>query len=469
MAVQPTTNRTVPLYVLIIFIVLFLGSVTGLVILFLYHEQLRQERETAVKQFDDYVGSQNKVRLEAYKAAGGETGAKAVGALLAERDELARLLAGSPEATPQQVREKLELALAQLPPEAAELKSQAQVDLVGAVGKAAVALQAMAGEKNALRQQVNECQKGNTTVTQKYQELEQKIAAESKKTDDRLAALTKEVEDYKKEYSSQLDSLEKKIGADLKTRLDAMSKSFRQDVKDMQDLVRRNLQSLIRSMKELGPAEERITSTLTLEKLLQRSDGQVLDTSGGVIYISLGSKQAVKVGARFFVYSKLEAGATSPKLKADIEVTAVGDLTSEARVVLARPDNPVIPGDLINNIVFDPNLKLTFFVLGEFDFNGDGISDPTGPQRVMEIISACGGTVAQQLSPTVNFVIMGTEPPKPAEPTAAASAEVQAGYKKQMAAVRNYNDLKSQIQALAVPVISLQEFLKYTGFSAALD
>ncbi|NLE30269.1 MAG: hypothetical protein GX629_11440, partial [Phycisphaerae bacterium] len=139
MAVVPASGRTVPLYVLIIFIVLFLLATTGLVLLFVNQETLRQDSEQATTTFNDYVGVANKSKLEPFKAMGNEARPKltAVGALLQDRAALAKMMSGNSAATAKEVNEKVDAFIDSLnDPSVAPLKEAARTDLVGAFRQA---------------------------------------------------------------------------------------------------------------------------------------------------------------------------------------------------------------------------------------------------------------------------------------------------------------------------------------------
>jgi hypothetical protein len=131
--------------------------------------------------------------------------------------------------------------------------------------------------------------------------------------------------------------------------------------------------------------------------------------------------------------------------------------------VFSRTGDPVIKGDRISNIVFERDMKFTYFVAGDFDLDGNGYVDPNGTQRVVEAITLSGGKVVNQLSPAVDFVVLGSDPVVPQEPAFGASEAVQAEYKKQQDLHRKYVDIGDQIQALAIPVIDTSLFITYTG------
>jgi hypothetical protein len=227
-------------------------------------------------------------------------------------------------------------------------------------------------------------------------------------------------------------------------------------------MVRRNLQLLIKATTDQGPAEIRAASSVTVDQLTQKTDGEVLDIAGQVIYISLGSKQGVRQGMRFCVVSGTSQGEVRPKVKGVVEITNVGEMTAECRAIKSLPAEPIIKGDSILNMVYNKDLRLTFFVLGEFDLNKDDIIDPAGAQKIVEIIELSGGKVSKQLSPTVNFVVMGLPPAKPV-------AGEETDQEKQNKKLRMYNDLRDQVQALNIPVVTPNLFVEYTGYNPKLD
>jgi hypothetical protein len=466
MAVQPSAGRSVPLFVLIIFVVLFLAATTGLVLLFVHQETVKQEANQKSSDFDNYVGRGLTSRLDSYKAMGASTRKTAVAALLDDRDELARLLTGNKGSTAKEATDKLDKMISGLQapaPAVARLKEIAKSDLVGGLQQATKILETQMSEMAALQQQFAECQKNRDTVTAGYKDLETQFQTKTTQFLTQLQALEKLFESYKKEYAEQLDTIKTQVSKDLQDKLVKMGKTFNLHVDELRDMVRRNLQLLIKATTEVGPAELRSASSLTVEQLTQKADGEVMDIAGPVVYISLGSKQGVKPGMRFCVISGTLKGDVTPKVKGVVEVTNVGELTGECRVIKSLPANPVIKGDSLLNLVYDKDIKLTFFVLGEFDLNKDGTIDPAGASKVTEIILLSGGKISKQLSPTVNFVVLGSPPEK------SSATGVEQETDKQTQKTRMYNDLRDQIQALNVPVINPDLFLKYTGYTPKLD
>ncbi len=475
MAIQPSANsRSVPLYVLIIFVVLFLASTTGLVLLFVHQEDLRLETVQAQSLFREYVGTRlkNSGKLESYQAMGKAATPKQtpVEALLADRDRLAEMVTGSAASTSQDAVEKITSLIKGISvPGSNSLKQIAQSDLVGALQQAVNLIQSENQQIQQYKAQVQQLQNRNNTVTKSYQELETKFKINTQKFLSQLHGLATLVDSYKTQYTRQLQSIKSQVSKDINIQLTKLGKEFSADIEDLRDIVKRNLRLMIASTRELGPPELRAAATMTVDKLTQKVDGQILDISGPVVYIDLGSAHHIKPGVRFVVISPTLVGQVAPKIKAVIEVTSVGKLTSEARVVKSILSDPILKGDKLINLVYDRELRLKFFVYGEFDLNGDKIMDPNGTQKVIEIINTAGGTVSSQLSPAVNFVIFGKQISKPVSPGAGASALQEQEYKRALRKFNRYNDLKNQIQALAIPVISPKIFASYSGYAVNVD
>lgn len=460
MAVQPNTGRTVPLYVLIIFVVLFVLSIVGLVVLFLSQEELRQNADRANARYDKLIDSSTASKLEAYA---GKSGKKPAAALLDERNGMAKLLTGSESGTLDGARKAIQTVVSQLPPEAAVVGKQAENDIVGAFLQAITVAKGAVAQMETLKAELDKSRTSGAVVTGQYKELEEKFNQSAAQLTEQIQTLEKQFNDIKTMHEEQLKGVQDKVGADLKKQMDQVDKKFTQGLADMRMMVRRNLQSLIASMKELGPADQRTRSTITVDQLLQKSDGEILSVAGNVIYVSVGKQQGVQAGMRFCVFSTLQLGSARPQPKAVVELSAVGEMTSEARVVLSQPNDPVIKGDRISNIVFERELKFTYFVAGEFDLDSNDYVDPNGTQRVIEAIKLSGGKVVDQLSPAVDFVILGSDPVVPQEPAFGASEAVQAEFKKQQELHRKYADVRDQIQALAIPIIDTPLFVVYTG------
>jgi len=123
----------------------------------------------------------------------------------------------------------------------------------------------------------------------------------------------------------------------------------------------------------------------------------------------------------FEVYDKnegiprLQTGddASLPAGKASIEVMRVSHESSEARIIKQSPGTQIFVGDLIANLIYDPNVKFRFKVFGNFDIDQNGQATAQEADVVKRLISQWGGIVTEDLDIDTDFLIMGKEPVVP--------------------------------------------------------
>ena len=121
-------------------------------------------------------------------------------------------------------------------------------------------------------------------------------------------------------------------------------------------------------------------------------------------FVSLGKKQGVTEGMRFSVYPANTVFRTGLKPKAVIEVKRLEDDRSQGQVVKQNLSDPVVSGDVLVNIAFDPaGRKPTFELIRFLDITGDNVDDR---DTLIKIIRQQGGEV---LPPDANAVTVDTD------------------------------------------------------------
>jgi hypothetical protein len=214
----------------------------------------------------------------------------------------------------------------------------------------------------------------------------------------------------------------------------------------------------------------------TEDVVLRQADGRILRIpSKDTLYIDLGSLNSITPGLTFEVYDKFEGipkltGADEeamPKGKASIEVTRVGSNSSEARLTRQTPGTQLTEGDLIANIVYDPNTKYTFMVYGDFDLDQNNLPSPQETETVKRLITQWGGKLTDQVNVDTDFVVMGKEPVLPTF----AKDELQDPFNAKkladaQAALDQYLAIKKQGIDLHIPVLNQNRFLYLIGYYA---
>lgn len=297
-----------------------------------------------------------------------------------------------------------------------------------------------------------------------------KAAQENQKAyADRIAQLQTQYETLEKETAAARDSWAKDI-SDLKARLasatDTASRHLskeRQAVQELQQqLTQRDtrIQELRETLASFRPATDQLAA-------LQIADGTVLRLVPGqnIVYISLGSRDQIKPGMNFAVYSRHRGVPADGKGKASLEVNQVFETTAEAKVLSTTPGDPIVEGDVIANPVYDRNRRFNFAVAGDFDLDFDGrVDDPAG-QKVARMIESWGGNIVKTVDTRTDFVVLGEPPaaPPPSFSSEAMTGTVAEHKAEQEAGQKAFEALKNEARALSIPVLTRTQFLHFIG------
>jgi hypothetical protein len=215
----------------------------------------------------------------------------------------------------------------------------------------------------------------------------------------------------------------------------------------------------------------------TIDPVVRNADGKVLRIPAkDTVYIDLGSVNSITPGLTFEVYDKGEgipkAGDPStdenlPKGKASIEVTRVGTNSSECHVVRQTLGTQITEGDLIANLVYDPNTKYTFMIYGDFDLDQNKVATPNETEVVKRLVTQWGGKLSDQVNVDTDFVVLGKEPVLPSF----SKEDLQDPFNaKKLAdaqtALDAYMGVKKQAADLHIPILNQNRFLYLIGYYA---
>jgi len=158
--------------------------------------------------------------------------------------------------------------------------------------------------------------------------------------------------------------------------------------------------------------------------------------------------------------------------KAEVEVLSVDPRISTARILSSEPRNPIAVGDLVANLIWDAGQQNQFVVAGEFDLDRDGNTDYNAIRKIEALIARWGGTIAQGVSAQTDYVILGTEPKVPAEPTLTEQANDPMAMERYNAARQmsdRYHQVRQRAESLWVPIFSYDRFLHFTGYASLVN
>jgi hypothetical protein len=198
----------------------------------------------------------------------------------------------------------------------------------------------------------------------------------------------------------------------------------------------------------------------------RRGDGSVMKATPGdeVVYIDLGSRDHLTLGLTFAVYDSLKGIPEDGRAKARIEVVRIFDQSAECRIVDTMTRDSIMPGDIIANPIYDRHRTLRFFVMGEFDLNGDGRGDPDGRQRIESLVKKWGGQVEEELTAQVDFVSLGGPPERP-DRGPDANVEDDTAYQNAQRAYEEFKKREANVESLAIPRLTQSVLLNFLGYT----
>ena len=154
-----------------------------------------------------------------------------------------------------------------------------------------------------------------------------------------------------------------------------------------------------------------------------------------------------------------------PQGKASIEVTRVGQGSSECRVIRTTPGTQMSEGDLIANLVYDPHVKYNFVVYGDFDMDNNGVATPQDADVIKRLVTQWGGKLMNQVNVDTDFVVLGKEPVLPTF----SKEELQDPFNAKklndaQQALEAYQNVKRTAEQLHIPILNQNRFLYLTGY-----
>ena len=162
------------------------------------------------------------------------------------------------------------------------------------------------------------------------------------------------------------------------------------------------------------------------------ADGEVIEVTGrgDQVYIDRGKNDQIVLGMTFEVYDdaaqlRPDAEGNFPRGKASIQIVKVGESTATGKVTRSTRGRPVVRGDIVANAIYDPNYTFKFLVHGRFDVDNDGHATLEETDFVRRQIESWGGKVIKEdrITGDLDFLVLGVEPPKPANPDANATEQ----------------------------------------------
>ncbi len=463
------------LYTVITFVGMFIISTTCAVIFYVKSEEYKIQKDTAISDMDKFARSQE--RSSVAKLVGKVDGQNSVmSTLLGHIDELVGAVTGD-RAEDVSAAEKVNNAkmainkvLAGLGPDAVITSGQGNnVDLLAQIKD----LQA---RFNQARQDVADIEDELDNVLDElgmakksFAEQEQKLIED--KNQCQLASDGKNAE-----FNDLKALMQQSTDEQVQTAMDRLEKAQNQlGEKSAQiQAVQTQLTQTDRALQEALAKLEAIKPRPDIEVEAFRRDARIIrvDLQIGIVYLDVGTEDRVYPGLTFSVYDSSVPIPEDGKGKAEIEIFDVKQKVSAARVTRSTKKNPIVPDDIIANLIWDSKTSNNFVVAGDFDFDRDGMVEKGGIDRVRELIERWGGVIVKDVTINTDFVILGSEPRAMALPSTEdmdANPSLQRRYEESVAAAVEYEQVMRQAESLSVPVFNQNRFLYMIGYETLAD
>ena len=450
---------------LIVFVALWLTSTVLLVILYLDQEKHKNNVAELQERVDKVISSQGK-SLPQYTVAKPGQGTTAVDLLETARADTAELVSGNRADDVASLRAALEAKL-----ESIRGNQYAEDPLVFEGVSYDAALDSMF---ELFRSKAEAYAEAETGMASRTAELEALRAAQTSQKEEfdrqaeglkgQLAVIETERDQFLRDHEEQIASF-----ADQIEQIQQQCSDDIQSQRGESARLRREYEELFARYQELkDKLGQSQVSPLPLATA-RGGDGLIVTAKPGddVVYINLGAEDHLTLGLEFAVYDSLTGIPEDGRAKARIAVVHINERSAECSIVETLSNEMVTAGDFIANPIYDRHRTLKFFVLGEFDLDGDGRGDRDGQQRIESIVKDWGGAVERELSAQVDFVVLGGPPRRPHR-SSDLDLEEDRGYQAAKRAYDAYQAQLTNVEVLAIPTLTQSVLLNFLGYSQGL-
>lgn len=292
-----------------------------------------------------------------------------------------------------------------------------------------------------------------------------------------VAEMQKKYEDAQKQLTDAAAQYQTK-----QTTVDDASKKMAEDtgkqVQDAQTAVAQAKADLAKVQAYATKLENELKTKRvdTKNSVVRQADGTIVRVpSSTVCYISLGLGDHLAAGTTFEVYDKAEgvpglgkdplSDSGLPAGKASIEVSRVGQNSSECRIVHLAAGQTLTEGDIIANLVYDKNTTYNFVVWGNFDTDGNGVWTAQEADVIKSLVTRWGGKLQDKIGVSTDFLVLGKEPEVPALTKEEKEDPIRlAQFEKASADLKAYQDRIAEAATLGIPIMNQNRFLYYVGY-----
>ncbi len=450
---------------MIVFVGLWLTSTVMLVILYTGQEDLVNENNSLRAAKDRAISTSEERNLELVKEADGRS-ITIVGLFNQQRERIAEIATGDPEddaAAVDAKRNEMMDTIAQdnFVPNARRFGNQSML----------LALRNLYSEYKGLKARWEEDRDRARQLDQQVAQMTKLLEEQKTEFETRVAGFTTQLADIEADRTRYREERDQAV-ATLEQEYEQRRGQFEDELREAQ-ADREDSQEKLAQLRERFDAQQKKFGRLIMKPTglptAREPDGKILMAVPGdeVVYINLGSQDRITLGMQFTVYSRDTGIPADGRGKARIEVVSMSEDSAECKPVSLAINEIILENDLIANPVYDAKRPLMFVVVGQFDLNYDGRPDDDGAQTIEALIESWGGQIATNLTAMTDFVVAGSQPPRPKAIGGASSDEVRR-IEAARRAYELYDDTLDTAQSLSIPVLNQSIFMNFLGYTPGI-
>jgi len=466
---RPQSN--VMLYSLIAFIGLFVATTTTTIVYYVKYEEQVEIAQTKAQQTRELATPQQLDRI------GELLGEKSpqetwLGVMLNHvNTTLDLIFPGVPEDTSVEVNVnnaslQVQEALGQLSGEylpASELDPNT-TGLLNVISKLRGSLQNITQARDSLEEQLSGLQKQFDRAMDVTYEKEQQLMTEKENLDQKVEKARQDYNDLQKLLRQ---STEQQV-QNLMVQMDDKDQQLQQRKEELLktqaqlDMTKEKLDQTVGQLREVKPIPD-------TEAAAYKSDAEVIlvDNESDIVHLDIGRKDKVYRGLTFSIYARNKPIGKNGEGKAEVEVFNIKEDFCTARIVQSTNNNPIMPGDIAANLVWDSEKSNLFVVAGDFDLDQNDNLQEDAVAKITNLLNEWGAKVENEVSVATDFVILGRPPEVRDKPTFEEMEiypNAMERYQKSLWKLERYNEISQQARNLMVPIFNLDRFLNFTGY-----
>lgn len=337
-------------------------------------------------------------------------------------------------------------------------------------GSLAAYIESLKAQITQLERRVTDAE---TAQARALADLQNEVGLTKKQKDDfdaAMAAVTGDINKYK-DAADQLRTKVNELTAGMQAQVTSIKGGFEDQLAELNGRLTKSGDDLLKAQEKIRELTSKLSGqTYKPGDEAALVDGEIigLEPVENNVFINRGKNQKIVLGLTFEVYGSAsairpDASGDYPRGKATLEVIKIDDNSAVARIIRNPRGNPVVKGDVIANVVYDPKKSYKFMIYGNFDTNRDGRATPEEQAEIKALITEWGGAVVDSLGGDVDFLVLGAKPIAPPQPPATAPPELVRAYLAERRKVAEYDTVLQQAIATSIPVLNQNRLYTLTG------